>query len=88
MFKIKCWWSPREDEIKHTGVKIAIRYSNCGKGIIIDVDTMNTTHQDIITTFSLNKLLHHVGILWIIETNEQLQYDVDKNNSDWMIGVP
>ena len=46
MFKIKCWWNPREDEIKNTGVKIAISCSNCGKETIIDVDMLDTTYQD------------------------------------------
>ena len=63
MFKIKCWWNPREDEIKHTGVKHAIRCGNYGKETIIYVDFMNTTHQDIITTFVLNTILHRVGML-------------------------
>ena len=33
-------------------------------------------------------MVHHVGILWIIETHEQLKYDMDKNNSDLMTGGP
>ena len=45
---------------------------------MIDVDILDTTYQDIITTFVLNTMLHHVGILWIIETHEQLQYDMEK----------
>ena len=65
MFKVKCLWNTREYEIKHTGIKFAIRYGNCGKETIIDVDIVNTTYQDIITTFVLNKMLHHVGMLWI-----------------------
>ena len=36
----------------------------------------------------LNTVLHHVGMLWIIETNQHLEYDTDKNNSDWMTGGP
>ena len=48
---------------------------------MIDVDHLNTTYQDIITTFLLNTILQHVGMLWIIETHEQLQYDMDKHNS-------
>ena len=51
---------------------------------MIDVDNMNTTYQDTRTTFVLNKMLHHVGMLWIVETHEQLKYDTDKNNSEWM----
>ena len=49
---------------------------------MIDVDHLNTTYQDIITTFLLNTILHHVGILWKIETREQLQYDMEKHNSE------
>ena len=55
---------------------------------MIDVDIMNTTYQNIITTFVLNAILHHVGVLWIIEYNEQLHYDKYKHNSDWMKGGP
>ena len=68
--------------------KIAIRCSNCGKEIIIDVDSIITTYQDIITTFVLNTILHHVCMLWIIEIHEQLQHDIDKHNSEWMTGGP
>ena len=69
MFNIKYWHSPGEAEIKNTGGKIAIRCISSGKEKIIDVDQMNTTYQDIITIFVLNKMLHHVGMLWIIETH-------------------
>ena len=33
-------------------------------------------------------MLHHVGMLWIIENHEQLKYDVDIQNSDWLKGGP
>ena len=88
MFKIECWWNPREDKIKHTGVKIAIICSNCGNKKLIDVDIMNNTYQYIITNFALNKTLHYVGMFWIIETHEKLQYDMDKQNSERMTGGP
>ena len=42
--------------------------------------TMNTNYKDIVTVFVLNTLLHHVGMSWIIETHEQLNYDMDKQN--------
>ena len=41
---------------------------------MIDVDNMNTTYQDIITTFVFNTMLQHVSMLWIIKTHELLQY--------------
>ena len=53
---------------------------------MIEVDNMNTTYQDIITTFALNTMLHHVGMLWIIENHEQLKYYMDIQNSEWLIG--
>ena len=52
------------------------------------MDIINTTFQDIITTFLLNKMLHHVGILWIIKTNQRFKYDMDKHNSDYITGGP
>ena len=80
MFKIKCWYSPGGFE-KNTAENISIRCSHCGKEIMIDVDNLNTIYQDIITTSELNTMLHHVGMLWIIETRDQLQYYMDKHNS-------
>ena len=55
---------------------------------MIDVDGFNTTYQDIITTFVLNIMLHHVCMLWIIETHKQLKYDMNKYNLEWMTGGP
>ena len=55
---------------------------------MIDVHTMNTTYQDIITSLVLDTMLHHVGMLWIIETHEQLQYDINEQNSECMTGGP
>ena len=66
------------------GLKIAIRCSNCEKETMIYVDMLKTTYQDIITTFILNKMLHHVGMLEIIETHEKLQYDMEvKIQNGW-----
>ena len=69
MFKIKCWYSPGGAEKQNTAEKISIRRSNCGRETMIDVDNLNTTQKDIITTSVLNTMLHHVGMLWIIETH-------------------
>ena len=45
---------------------------------MIDVDNFNTIYQGIITNFVLNTMLHHVSMLWIIETHKKLQYDMKK----------
>ena len=33
-------------------------------------------------------MLQHVGVLWIIETHEELKYDMDIQNSVWFTGGP
>ena len=33
-------------------------------------------------------MLHYIGMLCIIETREQLQYDMDKHNSEYITGGP
>ena len=33
-------------------------------------------------------MLHHIGMLWIIENHEELKYDMDMQNSDWLTGGP
>ena len=55
---------------------------------MIDVDHLNTIYQYIITTFLLNTMLHHFYMLCIIETHDQLQYYLDKQNSEWITGGP
>ena len=55
---------------------------------MIDVDFLDTTYQEIITTFVLNKILQFVGVLWIIENQKELKYDMDIQNSYWSTGVP
>ena len=33
-------------------------------------------------------MLDHVGMIWIIENHEDLKYDMEIQNSDWMTGGP
>ena len=33
-------------------------------------------------------MLHHVGMIWIIENHEDLKYDTELQNSDWMTVGP
>ena len=82
-----CWYNKGHDDKNKVG-NIAIRCINCGKETMIYMNHMNTTYKDIITSFVLNAVLHHVGMLCIIETNQHLKYDTDKHNSYWMTGGP
>ena len=36
----------------------------------------------------LNTVLQHVSMSWITEANKMLEYDLVKNNPDWMTGGP
>ena len=39
----------------------------------------------MITEFVLNAILHHVGMSWIISSNEEMIYETEKNNHpDWL----
>ena len=85
MFQISCWYNKGHDDqnkVEH----LYKRFSHCGKEAMISMDNMNTTYQDIFTLFVLNTVLQHVGMLQIIETYEQLKYDMDKHNSYLMTG--
>ena len=55
---------------------------------MVYVDLLETTYQDIITTFVSNTMLHHVGMIWIIENHEELKYDREILNSYWLTGGP
>ena len=37
----------------------------------------------------LNAILHHVVMSWIISSNDEMKYEIDKNNhQDWLNKVP
>ena len=77
MLRIKCWWNKKErGDIKQTVEKVAIRCSNCVKETMVDLYLLETDYQKIITTFVLNTMLQHVGMVWIIENHEDLKYDM------------
>ena len=39
----------------------------------------------MITKFLLNVILHHVGMLWIISSNEEMKYEIDKSNHQYWL---
>ena len=39
----------------------------------------------MITKFALDETLHHVGMLWVICSKEEIKYEIDKSNhQDWL----
>ena len=62
---------------------IATRCINCKKetGLYLETSTLD----EIITEFVLNTIWHHVGMSWIICSNEGIKYEIDKSNhQDWL----
>ena len=51
---------------------IAIMCINYGKKTGLSMKNTNNNYKCIITKFVLKKMLHHVGMSWIVETNQQL----------------
>ena len=42
----------------------------------------NTNNKDMVTKFVLNSVLQPVSLSGIIETNQQLEYDIYEHNPD------
>ena len=68
----------REPTNKNDVKVIAIRCINCGEETGLSMNNMNTKYEDIFTSFVLNTLLQRVVMSWIIETHNQLKYDMKK----------
>ena len=55
---------------------------------MIYLDILETDYQEIITTFVLNTMLYHVGMIGMIENHEDLKYDTKIQKTDCMTGGP
>ena len=55
---------------------------------MINLNILETDYQETITTFILNTMLHNIGMIWMIEDNEDLKYDMELKTSYWIIGGP
>ena len=55
---------------------------------MIDVNNMKPHIKIQSQLFFYDTMLHHVGMLQTIETHEQLKYNMDKQNSEWMTCGP
>ena len=42
----------------------------------------------MLTNLLLNSVLHHVSLSWIIEINQELEYDTYEKNTDWLTNGP
>ena len=79
MFKIYFWYNKGHydlNKVEH----ITIRCINCGEKTGLSMYNMDTEYKDIINSFVLNTVLHHVCMPWTIKANKELEYDMDKHN--------
>ena len=62
---------------------IALRCINCKKetGLYLQ----NSTFEEMITKFVLNAILHHVGIYWIISSNDGMKYEIYESNHQYLL---
>ena len=65
---------------------MSLKCINCKRETGLDSKTNFTwVYDDIITKFVLNAILHHVGMSWIIRSNKEMKYEMDKNNHQYWL---
>ena len=67
-----------------------IKCINCKRETALDPETsFNWVYDEIVTKFVLNEMLNHVGMSWIISSNREMEYEMNKtNHQDWLNKVP
>ena len=71
-------------------LQLSIKCINCKRKTTLDSKTNFTwLYNDIVTKFVLNTMLHHVGMSWIISSNQEMDYVINKtNHQDWLNKSP
>ena len=87
MFRLHFWYDTEKVDKKMVET-VAIRCNYCVKETGLSMKNMNRNYNDIITKFVFNTILHNVGVSWIIESNQQLKYGIDKHSLDCITGGP
>ena len=65
---------------------LCLKCINCKKETGLNSETNFTWFYDkVITIFVLNAMLHHVGMSWIISSNQEIEYEMNTRNNhrDW-----
>ena len=66
---------------------LCLKCINCKKETGLNSETNFTwVYDEVITKYVLNSMLHHVGMSWIISSNQEMEYDMTtkSNNLDWL----
>ena len=63
-------------------VLVSLKCINCERETCLYSETsFSWVFDEIITKFVLNAILHHVGMSWIIISNKEIKYEMDKNDT-------
>ena len=65
---------------------LSINCINCKRETGLNSKTNFTwLYDEIFTKFLLNAMLHHVGMSWIISSNKEMEYEMNRtNHQDWL----
>ena len=80
MFQIRLICGDKELEV------LSLKCINCKRETGFDSNTNFTwVYDEIVTKFVLNSMLHNVGMSWIISSNLEMEYEMNKtNHQDWL----
>ena len=57
---------------------LPIKCINCKRETCLDSETSFTwVYDEIVNKFVLNAMLHHVGMSWIINSNREMEYEMN-----------
>ena len=85
MFKINIWYD-YTIATKNIPYYIGIKYSNFRRTIVLLLK--NQTIENFITQFVTNMVLQHVGLYWIIQSNQNLNFDFQIHCISWVLNLP
>ena len=54
---------------------------SCKRDTGLDSEINSWVFNEVINKFVLNAILHHVGMSWIIRSNKDKNYEMDRNNN-------
>ena len=61
---------------------LSLKCINCNRKPCLDSETNFTwVYDKTITKFLLNEMLHHVGMSWIISSNQEMEYEMNTKNN-------
>ena len=75
MFQLRLFHDKQYEEGKFLDI-ISIMCINCNKETYLYLG--NSTIEEMITIFLLNVVLYHVGMSWIICSNKEILYEIEK----------